>query len=368
MSMRVAPQRHAVEAINPVGTFGTPGAGPLCGITPPQLFRHYLDNGTQEQRAAAARALAATAAVRAKRELIQRFSLMAQVAPTGTGKRESVYDAQHTRSDQGLPGKLLRTYGDPPVGDQAADEAYDGADATFLFYQDVFSRNSIDGSGLEIVSSVHYSVDLDNAMWDGKQMLYGDGGQFLQNLPGALDVCGHELTHGVTQSTANLIYDRQSGALNESMSDVFGSLVKQYKNKQSADQADWLIGEGTLRPEINGKALRSMAEPGTAFEGDTQPGTMSGYDEDGGRDNGGVHRNSGIPNRAFYLAATAIGGNAWEQAGQVWYIALTEKLRANADFKTAAQVTADIAREQFGDDSAEHKAVLGAWEQVGVTS
>ncbi|CAM5676724.1 hypothetical protein SFUMM280S_07534 [Streptomyces fumanus] len=155
-------------------------------------------------------------------------------------------------------------------------------------------------------------------------MVFGDGdGEIFLDFTIPVDVIGHELVHGVTQYTANLTYFGQPGALNESVSDVFGSLIKQYTLGQSADQADWLIGAGLLAPRVTGVALRSLKAPGTAYDDDVlgkdpQPATMDDYVRTG-RDNGGVHINSGIPNHAFYLAATALGGNAWERAGQIWY-------------------------------------------------
>jgi Zn-dependent metalloprotease len=155
------------------------------------------------------------------------------------------------------------------------------------------------------------------------------------------------------------------------MSDVFGSLVKQYANKQTAAAADWLIGEGTLVPSL-GKALRSMKAPGTAYNGDRQPAHMRDYvdlpdDNDPSNDNGGVHINSGIPNHAFALAAIAIGGNAWEKAGRIWYVTLTQRLRSDSDFAAAAAATVAVAGELFGD-KAEQQAVHDAWVQVGVPS
>jgi Zn-dependent metalloprotease len=203
-------------------------------------------------------------------------------------------------------------------------------------------------------------------------MVYGDGSGHLfveGALTRAIDVIGHEMAHGVTQHTAGLKYGGQPGALNESISDVFGSLVKQYKRGQSAEEADWLIGEGTLVPQM-GQALRSMRDPGTAFKGDPQPGHMDQYvdlpnDNDPRNDNGGVHINSGIPNRAFFLAATEIGGRAWEKAGRIWYTALTERLRPDSDFNAAAEATVEVAGELFKDGS-EQKVVEEAWRQVGV--
>src|SRR5262249_15250854 len=147
-----------------------------------------------------------------------------------------------------------------------------------------FGRNSIDNRGLRLNASVHYGADYDNAFWDGSQMVFGDGdNRIFVGFTKALDVIGHELTHGVTQYEANLEYQDQPGALNESMSDVFGSLMKQYALNQTAADADWLIGSGLLAPGIQGVALRSMKEPGTAYDDpllgkDSQPGHMSDFD------------------------------------------------------------------------------------------
>ena len=138
---------------------------------------------------------------------------------------------------------------------------------------------------------------------------------------------GHELAHGVTQYSAGLVYRNQAGALNESMSDVFGALVEQYVRQQSAAEASWLIGEGLFTDQVQGTALRSMKAPGTAYDDDVlgkdpQPDSMDGYVHTSA-DNGGVHINSGIPNRAFCLVATTLGGNAWDAPGRIWYETLT---------------------------------------------
>jgi Zn-dependent metalloprotease len=197
-------------------------------------------------------------------------------------------------------------------------------------------------------------------------MVYGDGdGQMFKNgaFTQSLDVIAHELTHGVTQFTAGLRYRMQSGALNEHFSDVFGSLVKQRFLGQTADQADWLIGEGILGPQLPGTALRSLKAPGTAFQFDNQPAHMDRYaelpdDGDPRHDSGGVHINSGIPNHAFYLVAMAMGGNAWEKAGTIWYTTLTTRLDENSDFQAAADVTVDVSGKLFGAGGAEQQAVL----------
>ena len=352
-----------------------------CFIAPPDLLAYVIALGGPEEREAAVRTLAASAALRAKRQLVGslmrtldvdvgRFDLV-PAAPAG---ERTIYDSEHG-GRLTLPGKLVRSEGDPPVADTAVNEAYDGSGTTFEFYRDVYERNSIDGNGLGLVSSVHYGTRYENAFWDGVQMVYGDGGGqlFVQGaFTRALDVIGHELTHGVTQYTAALEYSKQPGALNESFSDVFGVLVKQFAGRQEADEneAKWLIGAGALMPKW-GRALRSMKAPGTAWQGDQQPATMDDYvdlpdDNDPRNDNGGVHINSGIPNHAFYLAATALGGYAWETAGRVWYVVLTDMLGPDSRFTDAAQATVEVARELFGDDV--ERAVTDAWSRVGVLS
>jgi Zn-dependent metalloprotease len=202
-------------------------------------------------------------------------------------------------------------------------------------------------------------------------MVFGDGdGEIFLDFTIPVDIIGHELTHGITQHTAGLEYSGQSGALNESMSDVFGSLIKQYGLGQTAAQADWLIGGGLLGPRVDGVALRSLKAPGTAYDDDLlgkdpQPATMDDYVHTSS-DNGGVHINSGIPNRAFHLAAVALGGHAWERAGQIWYDVLTGgSLPSRAGFADFARLTLAAAQTRYGD-GAEHRALVKAWGQVGV--
>jgi Zn-dependent metalloprotease len=207
--------------------------------------------------------------------------------------------------------------------DLAVDEAYDGLGATFAFFLKAYGRNSIDGAGMPLDATVHYGVRYDNAFWNGRQMVFGDGdGKLFNRFTIALDVIGHELTHGVTSREAGLIYRGQPGALNESLSDVFGALIKQYKLKQTADKADWLIGAGLFTRSVHGVAIRSMKAPGTAYDDrvlgkDPQPAHMSSY-IDTTEDNGGVHLNSRYPEPAFYLAATALGSEV-RKAGRIWY-------------------------------------------------
>jgi Zn-dependent metalloprotease len=285
------------------------------------------------------------------------------------GLRREVYDAEH---ETNLPGRPVRAEGEDPVEDRAVNQAYDGTGATWTMYSECFGRDSIDGEGLVLTSTVHYDRGYANAFWDGAQMVFGDGdGEIFGNFTASIDVTGHELTHGVTQYTANLAYEGQSGALNESISDVFGSLAKQHALGQSTDEADWLIGAGLFMPGVRGDALRSMKAPGTAYDDprlgkDPQPDHMSGYIETQD-DNGGVHLNSGIPNRAFYLTAAEIGGNAYDDAGKIWYTTLTSgTLSESATFAEFAEATQAGARELFGEDSTQLAAVTRAWQTVGV--
>ena len=298
----------------------------------------------------------------------------APVPPPGApAPHRQVDDARHGTT---LPGAQLRGEGDAPTSDPSANEAYDGLGATWRLYWDAFQHDSLDGNALPLLASVHYETDFDNAFWDGEQMVFGDGdGVYFNSFTDSVDVIGHELTHGVTQFTAGLTYVGQPGALNESVSDVFGSLVKQMSLGQKADEADWLIGANLFTSRVKGAALRSMRAPGTAYDDphlgrDPQPADMDGFVDlphDDRHDNGGVHTNSGIPNRAFYLAAVAIGGVAWQGAGQVWYDVLTGAgLPKDVDFRGFATATVEAAGKRFGVDSAQAAAVQDAWTTVRV--
>jgi len=351
----------------------------ICFIVPPSVLIQMIDDGSPELLTSAVRTLAISERVRERRAVTRRLvqhqpqaAVALLLAPVGA--KRTVYDVDHG-SQGNLPGTKVRAEGDPEVTDVAVNQAYDGSGTTFDFYEQVFNRNSVDGQGLELVSSVHFETDYDNAFWDGSQMVYGDGdGQMFKRggFTECLDVMAHELTHGVTQFTAGLRYRAQSGALNESFSDVFGSLVRQRSLGQTADQADWLIGEGIMGPELPGDALRSLKAPGTAFKFDNQPADMAHYvnlpdDGDPRHDNGGVHINSGIPNHAFYLAAIGIGGNAWEKAGAIWYTTLTTRLNENSQFQDAADATVAVSGELYGAGGTEQQAVRSAWVQVGIT-
>ena len=340
-------------------------------IIPPYLLRNLIQSETRDdQRARWQAMLERDQSLRADRaSFAPTPAAPAQAGPGGL--QRTVYDA---RNGTDLPGQQVRSEGEPALEDTAVNQAYDGTGAAWKMFSECFDRDSIDGAGMPLRSTVHYDQSYNNAFWDGQQMVFGDGdGEIFQSFTNSVDVTGHELSHGVTQHTAAFEYEGQSGALNESVSDVFGSLAKQYELGQTADEADWLIGADLLAEGVNGVGLRSMKEPGSAYDDprmgkDPQPGHMDDYvrtDED----NGGVHINSGIPNKAFYLAATKIGGHAWEGAGQVWYQTLTSgTLSKTADFAEFARATQDTAKELYGEGSTELTAVTEAWQEVGVTT
>ncbi|MGI4022413.1 MAG: M4 family metallopeptidase [Janthinobacterium lividum] len=299
----------------------------------------------------------------------QKIVTEAPVKDSPIAPNREVYTANHKQTQ---PGKLVRKEGQSAVADEDVNNAYDAAGYTWSFYYDLFGRNSIDNKGLKIIQTVHYGKKYDNAFWDGQQMIFGDGdGTIFASFTKDIDVIGHELTHGVVQYECNLSYQDQSGALNESLADVFGIMIKQRAKNQDVTQSDWLIGENVLIGEQY--ALRSFKAPGTAYVNhpdlgsDPQPSNMSGYADDP-NDNGGVHLNSGITNHAFYLAATAIGGFAWEKTGKVWYAAMcdTERVKSNASFIDFKNATVYHAQQLFADDESIAKAVSDAWEAVGV--
>jgi hypothetical protein len=331
--------------------------GARCTFVPPYLLERIAASSSD-----AAHTCRATLA---RDELVRAGRVATAPSPgpaTATGAAWVVHTARHGST---LPGDVVRSAGDPASGDQSVDEAASGVTDTLALYLDAFGRSSYDGKGAQVVVTVHYEQDYDNAFWDGTQLVFGDGdGKVFGSFTRPVDVLGHEFTHAVTQFTAGLTYQGQSGALNESLSDCFGMCVKQQVLGQTADTADWLVGQGIFLPGIDARALRDMAHPGTAYDDptlgkDPQVGDMVDYVVTTD-DNGGVHTNSGIPNRAFYLAATAIGGVTWEGAGRIWYAALTGgQVTADTDFAGFATATVAAAGDQAD-------AVRQAWSTVGV--
>jgi Zn-dependent metalloprotease len=337
-------------------------------ITPPAILRRLLQHDDAAVRSAALTTLLVTAELRGERSV---RSAVASGAAPAAGRR-TVFDCRHS-TDLGT-AVLARSEDGEPSADTSVNRAFDGFGSIRSFYAEILGRNSIDDRGMRLEGYVHRGRNYNNAFWDGQKMVFGDGdGSIFTDFTTSLDVIAHELAHGITEHTAGLEYHDEPGALNESLSDVFGSLVKQWTLGQRAEEADWLIGADVFTPGIQADALRSLARPGTAYDNelfgkDPQPAHMAEFvvlpDTEEG-DNGGVHTNSGIPNKAFHLAATRMGGFAWEAAGHIWYEALRAS-SATTGFADFADTTCLKAAELFGVGGIQTAAVRSAWDDVGV--
>ncbi|MGH3755320.1 MAG: M4 family metallopeptidase [Pseudonocardiaceae bacterium] len=334
-------------------------------ILPPGVLRRLAQSDDAELRAAALDALAVDTRFRLARAesaaSMRRAPQPVTFGRVGGQPQRTIYDQHHSTSQ--TPGQVVRAESQAATADEAVNQAYDGLGATYQFYWTMFQRDSIDGAGHPLLAMVHYGRHYPNAFYDGAgHMFFGDGdGRILTQTTAGLDVIGHELTHGVLQHEANLVYSGQSGALNESLSDVFGIQVKQLALGQDVTQSDWLIGADIVGPALR-PALRSMKEPGTAHLGDDQPADMDGY-----LPGGDVHTNSGIPNHAFYVTALTLGGHAWDAAGPIWYATLRDPhLRPTATFHDFATICLRQAQQLYGQDSMEAKAVQLGWETVKV--
>ncbi|PSL41873.1 thermolysin [Planomicrobium soli] len=266
-----------------------------------------------------------------------------------------------------LPGKLWRD------SDGIFNESYDGAavDAhvyagqTFDYYKNIHGRISYDGTGAKVVSTVHYGENYNNAFWSGSQMVYGDGdGVMFSPLSGSLDVVAHELTHAVTASTAKLIYQGDSGAINESMSDIFGILVEDhFKNSP-----DWLIGEDIYTPKQKGDALRSLADPTVSGQPDHYTKRYMGTE-----DYGGVHINSGIGNKVGFLLASGgthfnikVQGIGKAKTGKILYRTLTQYLTPKTTYRQYQAAAVQAATDLYGASSSEVASVKAAFSAVGL--
>jgi len=286
---------------------------------------------------------------------------LAAVGPAAPPPAIVVDDCAHGNT---LPGTPLPNPG--TSADATAKRAFIETKAVAKFYATVFGRNSVNNAGMKLLSSIHYSVNYNNAFWNGNQMTYGDGdGSIFIDFTKANDVIGHELTHGVTQYSAQLAYANQAGGLNESISDVFGSMFRQWDANQSVTQADWLIGKDIMGPGAIARGftcLRDMADPAATHCLAPQPTKFSQYHD--GMD---PHYSSGIPNLAFYQAAMAIGGKSWLKAGQIWYQALTGfPPSPNLKMSAFAKRTRTLAGSLFPAEPAVKAAVNAAWTAVGL--
>jgi Zn-dependent metalloprotease len=334
-----------------------------CQIIPPDLLYQIIKEGTSEQKDKALRTLELSQSLRTQRSILARIHVGGLIVSGHQQKRRVVYDAKHAEDIFSLPGEPARYEEDTEdTADKDVDTCFYNTGQVYDFYKEVFMRNSIDDDGIAMHSSVHFGVDFDNAVWTGNQMVYGDGSNLLFKRGSLtnLTVTAHELTHGVTDYEANLVYRGQPGALNEHLSDVFAVMCDQWVNRLTVNESSWLIGKDML---VEGQALRSLKEPGTAYASDKQISHIKDY-HTGMR----IHYSSGIPNKAFYLTCMGIGNSSrsWEKAGKIWYVALKDRLKEYSKFQDIADITFDIAGSLFGKDSREQDSVYKGWEGVGI--
>jgi Zn-dependent metalloprotease len=274
----------------------------FCSIIPPDMVDNLKKNGVDIGKGT----VNLNRLFRNQRKL--KIQSMGLVQPLVGNANRIVFDCQHT-THQHLA--LVRNETSPASSDISVNNAFDFAGKVRQFYRTVLNWNSIDNNGLDIILNVHYSNKYNNAFWDGSQMTFGDGdGVIFTDFTKSLDVAGHEMSHGVVQYTANLTYSGQSGALNEHYADAMGIAIKQFALGQTAQTSDWLIGADIMGPQLQGMAIRSMKAPGTAYNHpllgrDQQPDNMANL-YTGTADNRGVHINSGIPNKVFYLVSIGI--------------------------------------------------------------
>lgn len=249
-------------------------------------------------------------------------------------------------------------------------QAHFGAESTHKYYSQKHGRNSYNNAGAIIKSYVSYSTNYVNAFWDGTRMTYGDGDGVQYGPLVSLDICGHEITHGVTEYSANLVYSYQSGALNESFSDIFGESIEKFASGTN----DWLMGDD-IGAGGSGGALRSMSNPNAYGNPDTFQGT---YWYSGSGDNGGVHTNSGVQNFWFYVLTAGksgtndngdsynVTGIGMDKAAAIAYRNLTVYLNSNSQYSDARAGAIQAAIDLYGAGSPEEIATTNAWYAVGV--
>jgi Zn-dependent metalloprotease len=325
----------------------------FCTFIPPHIYRHLSGSADTRARAAGQRGVALSERLRGQRDMT---ALMPAMSSTPGRMRRTMYDGG---GQTALPGTSVRGEDGPPSTDPAVEAAFARAGIVWSFYKNVFGRDSLDNRGARLDSTVHYGQNFANAVWNGNEMVYGDGDDTMRNFTTSLDVIAHEMTHGVTGSASGLVYNAQSGALNEHISDVFGVLALQYDAAQNpanysgrTPAQKWLLGTDVIvapdpmPPGATARAVRDMLNPGTAYGGlvigdDPQVAT---FDD---------------------LFAEAVGGNAWELPGKVWYRAATASgLSPNADFAEFRTATLNATKIEGADD----KALTKAWDAVGVSA
>lgn len=316
----------------------------VCNIVPPFILEELARRGNTQCK---------LALNDAHRLFEKRNSALNRLLVQETGKGNSeryVYDSENTYRQRVT---LLRKENEQPIEDKTANDVYDKTGYVKDYFKKTFKFDSIDNEGMDIISNIRYGKNYNNAYWDGDEMTFGEGDNVqFKDFTEAIDVIAHEMMHGVTQFTANLDYQSQSGALNEHFSDVFGTVIKQKYMKQDIDCADWLIGDTIVTDKFPGEAIRSMKAPGTANDFDRQPDHMDHY-YSGSDDNQGVHINSGIPNKAFYLVAIELGLN---ESALLWFTALS-KLWRTANFRDFVDKTFEAANELIGKEKLSDKAL-----------
>ncbi len=314
-----------------------------------------------------------------------------------TIRRQGTFNMNNTgNTTTGTGGTQSRYTGTDDVwsatNERAGVDAHYGAAWTYDYFKNVHGRNGINGSNgpgtttsavggvALVVSRVHFGSNYNNAFWYNNQMTYGDGNGTSFSPLVTLDIAGHEMTHGVTQYTANLTYSNESGALNESMSDVFGSMVESYARGGVVNGDTWKIGEQSYTPATSGDALRYMDNPHLAGNGGyTSDDDPDHYSEryTGTADSGGVHINSGIGNKAFYLAVVGgthhlsgvtVTGMGSTDAAKIWYRALTVYMTSGTNFSGARTATLNAATDLFGSASTQYNKIATTWCAVGVGS
>jgi len=340
-----------------------------CFIIPPALLR-ALSLGQKKVKPQQPKifqdSFAATQRLRSIREghrvasLVARRSFVAEAA-THTPE-EHLFDCRHRTA---LPGRAVAH---PTEAGQDFKTVFETTAKVRDFYNTVLGRNSIDNQGMDLVSSLNYSRNYQNAFWNGQEMVYGNGDQkIFTDFWKSADVIGHELTHGVTQNESGLQYEGEPGALNESISDCFGAVFNQWSQKIPASSAEgWLIGAGIMGPDAKAQGytcLRDMMDPKASHCLSPQPDTYDNFDP-----SADVHENSGIPNHAFALFARAAGGNAYDAPIKIWYAACTGgRLSSAAPIADFARSTVNAADQWQGSDrDTLVRAVRDAWTTVKV--
>lgn len=293
-------------------------------------------------------------------------SIAGRMPHVHTAKNRSIYSANNGTS---LPGTLKRSEGGAANADAIVNNNYDRIGTVYDCYKTLFNRDSYNNAGAILKSTVHYSNNYVNAYWNGTQMVYGDGdGVNASNLANSLDVTAHELTHAVTSSTSNLVYEYESGGLNEAMSDILGETCEWYRDGQVVSANTWKVGEDIWTPGTAGDALRYMNDP-------KLDGLSLDYYTDY-KSSTDVHYSSGIPNLVFYLLSQGgihprgrsninVTGIGIAKAAQIFYKANTSLFTSQSTF-AAAKTATEQAASQLGYSAAEIASVTAAWQAVGV--